>query len=409
MKRLQEIEGYVTIGLQGNELSRFLRLCSNHNIFVWNIIFVEWNMIQINLKARELFRTKEYLEKTKTHICYIQRRGLFFKLKRYRAKRVYLICGVVSLFMLFLLSNYIWSIQVVGNSYISDETVREYLKKQGCGIGNYKNTVDTEMLEKQMLQDFPEIIWNSVSIHGTTVHISVKEQIQNDEVQDKKQEPKDLVAPIDGKVASVYIRNGTKAVSLNQSVKKGDVLVYGWVPIYNDSGTEIIKYNPGVADADVMIQGKIKWKHAMDNQYNRRIYSGRAREYYYVSSNFGKYDFVPYMFGKLNSTKRIETSKMVFMDTFPLPFYMNHIVEQEYYFCKETYRRDAIQRRQYQFCDGYIKKLQEKGIQIIDKNVMITYGNKQSILYGEILCRWPATKYSVSVVPDIENVGIESE
>ena len=260
-----------------------------------------------------------------------------------------------------------------------------------------------------MLQDFPEIIWNSVSIHGTTVHISVKEQIQNDEVQDKKQEPKDLVAPIDGKVASVYIRNGTKAVSLNQSVKKGDVLVYGWVPIYNDSGTEIIKYNPGVADADVMIQGKIKWKHAMDNQYNRRIYSGRAREYYYVSSNFGKYDFVPYMFGKLNATKRIETSKMVFMDTFPLPFYMNHIVEQEYYFCKETYRRDAIQRRQYQFCDGYIKKLQEKGIQIIDKNVMITYGNKQSILYGEILCRWPATKYSVSVVPDIENVGIESE
>ena len=106
MKRLQEIEGYVTIGLQGNELSRFLRLCSNHNIFVWNIIFVEWNMIQINLKARELFRTKEYLEKTKTHICYIQRRGLFFKLKRYRAKRVYLIRGVVSLFMLFL--SFVW-------------------------------------------------------------------------------------------------------------------------------------------------------------------------------------------------------------------------------------------------------------------------------------------------------------
>ena len=409
MKRFRNIAGFVTVGLQGRELSRFLRLCSHHDIFVWNIISVEWNQIQIDISGRDLLKTKEYLKKTKTHICYIYKRGFWFRLKKYKKNRMYLVGGIASMCLILWLSNYIWSIQVVGNSYISDEILREYLSRQGCGIGNTKNNVDAEILEKKMLRDFPEIIWNSVSIHGTTVHISVKEQIQNEEVENKNKTPMDLVAPMDGKVSSLYVRSGTAAVSLNQKVKKGDVLVYGWIPIYNDSGTEIIKYHPGIADGDVMVQGKVKLKHSMDNQYNRRIYSGKKRKYYYIGSNIGKHDFTPCFFGTLNTTKLIDTQPVTFLKTISLPLYINHITEREYEFCKACYSKKEINQRQNQFCNAYIKKIKEKGVQIIGKNVMITYGKKQSVMQGEIECRWPAADYVSSVIPDIENLGIENE
>lgn len=407
MKIYPLIFGYVTVTLQGRDLIRFLRMCSAHEYFVWSVKYLDWNQIQFCICAKDFIKTKSFLRKTESHICSITKHGILFWAQKYRRKRIFFLSAICSLGILYLLSGYIWSVEVVGNSYLSEEMILDYLEQKHSGVGVKKNNISTEMLEKDMRSSFPEIIWNSVSLNGTTLHISIKEQIQGDSFEKKKETAKDLIAPADGEIDSVYVRNGTSAVKTKQKVKKGDILVYGWVPIMNDSGTQIVQYQAKTADADVKIKGEISFFHSISNIYQKRIYSGKMREYYHIGSYFGNVNYIPIMYGKMQSTKLITCQPISFMRTIILPLNFYHIQEREYRFVKSEYTKKELLRLQNQYYKAYAEKLGEKGIQIVKKNVMINYGKEQCTMTGKIQCIFPAKQYADSVLPEVQNIGNE--
>ena len=53
----------------------------------------------------------------------------------------------------------------------------------------------------------------------------------------KEGEGMDLVAEKEGEVVSIITRSGIPRVTAGMKVNKGDILVEGGVPIYNDDGT----------------------------------------------------------------------------------------------------------------------------------------------------------------------------
>ena len=50
------------------------------------------------------------------------------------------------------------------------------------------------------------------------------------------------------------------------------------------------------------------------------------------------------------------------------------------------------------------KKITQKGIQIIDKNVIISYGNIWCTMKGDITFRYPACEYAPSDIPMITSI-----
>ncbi len=393
--------GYVELLLTGNELPRFLRLCSNKGLLVWDVCYKEYDEMVLCMGKRDVFLARDALRKTRTHIRVLKRYGFPFYFFRYRKKAVYFVCISAAVLALLFLSGYIWSIDIVGNSYLSEERLHSYLEEHSCGIGASKKSIKPTEVEKMMLKDFPEIIWNSVSIRGTTMHISIKEQILNDEIKGKTKEKQDLISPISGTIHSIYVRNGTAAVSKGDEVKKGQRLVYGWIPIYNDSGTEIQAYQVAESDADVFVKGNVSLKHDIKRKHLSRLYSKDERCYFYFGSLGANTNLIPMIYGKQNATALVSTHQLYLMKTIPLPVFFNSVREKRFTFYHENYSNGELKELQEKYCQDFIEKLEQKGVQIIDKNVMITYGADGSKMEGELECLYPANSYGPSQIPQV--------
>lgn len=397
--------GYVTITFTGAELPRLIRLCTSHGIFVWNIRSLAWNQMSVNVYAADVWKLHDLLHKTNSHIADLRKTGVPFLCHRYRHKAVYFL-GIAMMFLLLsLLSEFVWTIHVSGNSYLSDEVISDYLSQQNAGIGSAKKQIDTDQLEKDFLKQFPEIIWISIYLKGTSINISMKEQMQNEMPAERAQTLcTDLVAPCDGVVESIFVRHGTAAVQVGDEVKKDTPLIYGWVPITDDSGQNILQYTEGQADGDVVICGTYPLEIKEAVQYEKKIYTGQCREYITIGSNWSDFCPIPYLFGKTTHTTMTSVQQCFFANTIPLPFYWNHVKEQCYSLQKASYTKQEMENNLQRSYARFEKKITQKGIQIIDKNVIISYGNIWCTMKGDITFRYPACEYAPSDIPMITSI-----
>ena len=68
-------------------------------------------------------RIKEIVKTTKCKVKINERKGLPFILHRYRKRKIFLIMIILVCFSIFVTSNYIWNIEIVGLNQISSEEI----------------------------------------------------------------------------------------------------------------------------------------------------------------------------------------------------------------------------------------------------------------------------------------------
>ena len=249
---LKYLGGYLRVRLSGYAPERFLNLCSNHNILIWNLEKCEDDyLFYISVKA---FRQiKPFLRKTKTKVFILSKTGLPFYLHRYRKRKLFFAGILLAAAMLFLLSRFIWNVEIEGNSKVTDATLLQVLETYHCGYGTAKHTINCEEVERQLREDFPDIIWSSVRISGTKLTVTIKENLLMEQVESQSTyEYSDLIAAHDAVVDSIITRKGTPCVKVGDSVAAGDVLVSGRIDIMNDNG-EVSAYEYCNCDADIYL------------------------------------------------------------------------------------------------------------------------------------------------------------
>lgn len=155
--------------------------------------------------------------------------------------------------LIYYLSGFIWNIEVNGNSYLSEEVVLCFLSKEHASFGTKKKNIDCAALEETLRSRYPEVIWTSIKIYGTKMTVDIQENLLPEENYEEKKEETahDIVAADDGLITEMITRSGTPAVTVGTPVKKGDVLVNGYVEILNDDG-ETAQYLYRTADADII-------------------------------------------------------------------------------------------------------------------------------------------------------------
>ena len=102
-----------------------------------------------------------------------------------------------------------------------------------------KASLNCEEKEKQLRAAFPVVTWTSIYFEGTKLYVEVKE---NEKETGGHQQPQgmDIVASEDGVISSIITRNGIPQVKAGDTVEKGQILVSGAVPVYDD-GQNIVK------------------------------------------------------------------------------------------------------------------------------------------------------------------------
>lgn len=371
---IRYLKGYLAIKVSGFSPERFMNLCSHHDIFLWDIEnHGDYYTMKISLKG--FYRLKGITRKTGTRVVITKRYGLPFLSVRMWKRRIFMLGLLGSLVFWMWMSRFIWAIEVEGNYYVTTDVFQDFLAANGFQAGMKKDDVEIEKLEKAIRTQFDIVTWTSAQIDGTRLLIQIKE---NDliKVEDKAPagvgngEGMDLVAQKDGVIVSIVTRSGVPQVTAGTEVKAGDVLVEGGVPIHNDDGT-IKRYEFCVADADVMLQCIYEMEEEIEEKYEHKQYTGRQKKYPFVMFGTRKLKLPALGKGYEESDTVEEKTQLRLFENYYLPVYIGHDLVREYITEEKIYTREEAKKLFEDKILKFIETLQEKGVQIIEKNVTI--------------------------------------
>ena len=126
--KLKYLQGYVKVKLYGYAPERFLNLCSNRNILIWNLEYEDGNYI-FCISIKGLKSLKPILKKTRTTFVILERYGMPFYLHRYRKRKLFAVGILVCSLLLYTMSLFVWKIQVEGNLHRTDEGIIKFLEE----------------------------------------------------------------------------------------------------------------------------------------------------------------------------------------------------------------------------------------------------------------------------------------
>ena len=173
-------------------------------------------------------------------------------------KRPGLFIGGIVFFALLMLSTlFVFKVEVNGSALLSKEQVRNELADFGIRAGARISEIDRNEVTGRFLIAHPEFSWAAINVKGTTVCLELKERSTASSSGEEKHSL--LVADADGVIKYLTVSSGKPLVYSGMSVKKGDLLISGYVSgnglQYTD--TPLLRYDGASGKVYAEIKGKL--------------------------------------------------------------------------------------------------------------------------------------------------------
>ena len=408
---IQYVRGYVTIKVWGYSTERLLNLCGNHDILVWDIVN-HGDYDTMNISVKGFFALKPLLKKTGTKASVQKRYGLPFFMSKMQRRKIFVAGFVCCMIFWVLMSSHIWNIKIEGNYALTEDVLRDYLEEKNVRVSMKKSSLKIEELEKSLREDYDLITWTSVQLKGTTLVIYIKEnEMPNyDRVgQSEEVQGMDLVAAKAGIVSYIITRSGVPQVTLGDTVQEGDVLVSGAVPVYNED-TTVRKYQYVQADADIKLRYTESVSVKRDILYEEKVYSGRQKKMFMLgfrdrelNLRWGRISYEAYDISG-------EKKQVRLLDNFYLPFFYGTKTVQEYEMVQKSHTEEEMNAIMQEEWHKIISTLEEKGVQITQKDVTIKKNETNWVLNARMQLEESAlTLVPTQTEPIIDEQGTDDE
>lgn len=400
LSAMKYVQGYVYVHLTGYAPERFLNLCSNRDILIWNLKPCE-DGYYFCVSVKGFRQLKPILRKTKTHIRIEKRYGMPFTAFRYRKRKIF--CAGIILFgvLLYYLSGFIWNIEVNGNSYLSEEVILDFLEEEQASFGTRKSLISCEQLEESLRSRYDEVIWTSIKIYGTKMTVDIQENLLPEEEYVQSDDTVyDIVAAKDGIISEMITRSGTPQVASGVEVLEGELLVSGRLEIFNDAG-EVAQYLYHSADADILAQVTYAYQDVIETDYIDEVPTGEVKTEY-ILQIFGKTVGNPFFHVDYEHYTAVsDAMQLHFTDNFYLPVFLMKKTYQEYEEVKKTRDEEAIRQIATKNLNQYLTDLEEKGIQIIEKDVIIENEGQKYVAVGTVTVYESIVSYKPTEILEI--------
>lgn len=384
---MKRCRGYVRVRVSGFSPERFMNLCGSRGILLWQVNRQQCfdgadDVYEMCMSIRDFMCLRPILRKTKTKVSIIGKYGFPFFAHRYQKRKLFPVGILFCAVFLFIMSLFLWEIQIEGNVSRTDDVIMDYIAELGVAPGILKKDIVCERIEKGLRQEFDDITWTSARIQGTCLEIQIKENMLP-AVDVSEKTVCDLVAEKAGTVVEIITRTGVPLCVHDMEVERGDVLVSGSIPIKDDSGT-IIDYRYVAADADIRMKTVYQYRDSFPLRTIEREYTGKERiglflateeEIFYLPKR--KHSF------SLYDTYMTEQQLPLFKDV-KLPVYVGISHVREYYEVSRKYTEEAAYDLAAAKIQKYCADLIEKGVQIITNSVKIDFVGNQCQAAGAI-------------------------
>ena len=272
LRLIRYVRGFVEFQTVGKSPERFLNLCAQRGVRLWNA-----QPEQDGLRARMLLRDYRDIRKTarragvRTRIR--QRRGFPFVAARYRGRIGLPIGAAAGLVLLLVLSNFIWTTEISGAQTVSEQRLRTLLAASGVAPGAWRGGVDAAKARRDVLLQAEEIGWMSVNIVGCHVKVEIKEKVKKPAIDDAAT-PCNIKASADGVITKVIAEKGTAVAKKGSGAAQGDLLVSGVVTDKNGTVSTVRAkaevWADVLAEKDFNIPEELDYYSLTENKSTRR-------------------------------------------------------------------------------------------------------------------------------------------
>ncbi|HEX2947303.1 MAG TPA: sporulation protein YqfD [Clostridia bacterium] len=227
------LRGYVIIIVDGFFTEKFINICAHRNILLWDVVVQGDRTMTMRMSIKGFRLIRPIARKAKCRVRLIKKTGIPFILNRYRRRKAFFVGALLFVALIYVLSSFIWNVEISGNKRLETARIEEALANNGIKSGILKYGIDTDSAVSNMMLDMEDISWISINIRGTKAKVQIRERIPVPEIV-PRDEPCDIVASKDGMIKKVVAKEGIEAVGEGDTVKKGQVLIAGTIPLKDD-------------------------------------------------------------------------------------------------------------------------------------------------------------------------------
>ena len=393
LKKLKHwLLGYLTVHISGTSPERFINLCGNRKIYIWNIVR-ENEKYKFNLSVRNYRKIKPIVKKTGLIPKIEQKHGLPFLIYKNRKRKGFFLGIIICAVLVYIMSLYIWDIEILGGSKYTPQALLKFLSEHNIKPGIKKKYIDGNKIEEEIRLAYDDIGWVSAEVKGTRLIIKIREINMPVPIVEATA-PSHIVATKDAVVKEIITRTGTPKVKPGDVVRKGDIMVSGIVEIMDDFGG-VLNKKPVIASADIVCKSFYDYYDSFPLAHIDRIYTNNKKKGYYITLwdkklflynprySYSMYDII------------VSENTLHITDSFYLPFQYGSVTIREYIEQKDIYSEaEAIEIAKNKL-KRYFDKLSENGVSIIKNNVKIYIKNNYCIAEGRIFVEEPAWEYKV--------------
>lgn len=382
LKLYLSVIGYLVVKVRGKNTERFLNLCVNKHLYIRDLKYEE-DGIRFTIPVKDFRKIKPLLKKTKSKVHILERHGVPFFIHKYRHRKTFVISFLLACFLVYLSTLYIWDINVTGaDAYTNIQMIHD-IKANYITLGTLKKDVDCFEMEKALRKDYDKVGWISCDINGTQFNVTITETITTDKLE-KTGEPCDIVAIHDCTIEEIITRSGTPLVKSGDSVKKGDILISGIVPIMGDFDV-LMDTSYVESDGDIYGVMEINYHDEFELNTYEKIYTGEEKNQYKITFFDQSLKLPGTKIKYKNYDKVTEEKKLKLGKTFYLPVSLNHIHIREYSVAMKKLTQEEAYEKAEKRLDAYISGLTEKKVEILENNVTIEVSDDICTAAGTIL------------------------
>lgn len=317
------IRGYVIIIVEGYFLEKFINICIKKQIYLWDIRRKENNRMQLKISIKGFKLLRSAASKTKCRVRILKKCGLPFLLNRYRRRKTFVAGAVVFVIIVYLMSSFIWVVDLKGNEKIKSEELLSQLAALGLKPGVIKYYVNTKRIINDIMINNSGLAWAGISIRGTKARVEIVERVKPPSLV-PSDKPCDIVALKDGVIKSIVTKVGLEKVREGDTVTAGQVLITGILPIKNEKNKNKTVHSIGVVKARTWYEGKSQVQVTkLEKQRTGKI----ASNYSFILFS-KRIDFFPRKVAFMDFEKLEILKKLSFGDNLVFPF---GIVIDRYY------------------------------------------------------------------------------
>ena len=330
---LSYVLGYLKLSVEGYYIERFINICKNNKITIWNLKRNKEIELYLNVRISEFKKICEIAKKTKCKIKIKNKKGIPFLLHKYKKRKIFVITLLVVTFLILLIlitcfigfsSNFVWNVEIKEENGQKLENIEKDIENAGLKTGILKSKVKTKEIINNIRLQRKDVAWIGIELKGTNAIVKLVKADEKPEIIDEN-EYCSIVSNKSGIITKISAQTGTANVKVGDIVKENDVLINGWM----EGKFTGIRYVHAKGDVEAKVW-HTKHKKILYNT-TQTIETGNTEKKYEMKINNFKINFYKNLSKfKIYDTIETENKFKIFSDFYlPISFVKKINKEQE--------------------------------------------------------------------------------